>query len=80
MTSDKRAATEHFGMVLMTVVGQAFEAAGYCLEDSSVKQAGRTCFRFRKLLENGLYGFIEFQLLYLPTTEWSGNVQSRFRV
>ena len=79
MTSAKREATDHFRMVLITVVGQAFEAAGYHLEDSPVKQAGGL-FRFRKTLGNGLFGFIEFQLLYLPSTEWSGNVQSRFRV
>lgn len=77
--SQKREATDHFRMVLLTVVGQAFEAAGYQLEDSPVKQAGGL-FRFRKALEGGLYGFIEFQLLYLPTTEWSGNTTSRFRV
>lgn len=79
MTNEKREATNHFGMVLITVVGQAFEAAGYNLEDSPVKQAGGL-FRFRKTFEDGMYGFIEFQYLYLPTTEWSGNTQSRFRV
>jgi hypothetical protein len=77
--SQKREATNQFRMMLVTVVGQAFEAAGYELEDSPVKQAGGL-FRFRKALESGLYGFIEFQLLYLPTTEWSGNITSRFRV
>lgn len=76
---DKARATEHFRMILITVVGQAFEAAGYQLEESPVKQAGGL-FRFTRTLPNGLYGFIEFQLLYLPSSEWSGDLGSRFRV
>lgn len=77
--SDKQAATDHFRMVLITVVGQAFSAAGYQLEDSPMKQLGGL-FRFRKTLPDALYGFIEFQLLYLPPSEWSGETTSRFRV
>ncbi|MEM6282401.1 MAG: hypothetical protein AAF787_09440 [Chloroflexota bacterium] len=77
--SEKKTATDHFRTILATVVGQAFEAAGYTMEDSPVKQAGGL-FRYRATYENGLYGFIEFQFLYLPTTEWSGNIKSRFRV
>ncbi|MEO0563561.1 MAG: hypothetical protein AAF125_15745 [Chloroflexota bacterium] len=75
----KQEAADHFRNVLITVVGQAFSAAGYQLEDAPIKQRAGL-FRFRKALANGLYGFIEFQLLYLPATEWSGNVTSRFRV
>lgn len=79
MNHDKQAATDHFRNVLITVVGGAFGAAGYQLEGAPVQQnAG--LFRFRAALGDGLTGFIEFQLLYLPTTEWSGNVASRFRV
>lgn len=75
----KREATDNFRMMLITVVGQAFTAAGYTLEDSPVKQAGGM-FRFRKELGNSSSAFIEFQLLYLPQTEWSGQVRSRFNV
>jgi hypothetical protein len=78
-STPKQQATDHFRTVLITVVGQAFEAAGYRMENSPVKQMGGL-FRFRCQLKNGLYGFIEFQMLYLPSTEWSGNVTSRFRV
>lgn len=77
--SHKRQATDQFHMLLMTVVGQVYQAAGYHLEDNPVKQAGGL-FRFRKPLTTDLYGFIEYQLLSLPQTEWSGNITSRFRV
>lgn len=53
----------YFGMVLQTVVGQAFSAAGYALEDSPTQQAGGR-FRYAKQLENGLNAFIEFQMLH----------------
>lgn len=79
MTNTKQQATDHFRMMLITVVGQAFEAAGYHMESSPMKQSGGL-FRFQKSLDNDLNGFIEFQLLYLPQSEWSGNIQSRFRV
>ncbi len=79
MSTPKQQATDHFRTLLITVVGQAFRAAGYHLVDSPVKQAGGL-FRFQTSLADGLHGFIEFQLLYLPATEWSGAVSSRFRV
>lgn len=79
MTQAKRETTDYFRMMLLTVVGQAFEAAGYQLESSPVKQAGGL-FRFHRLLDDGLHAFIEFQLLYLPSSEWSGDIRSRFRV
>jgi hypothetical protein len=75
----RKAAIDQFRMMLITVAGQAFNAAGYHLEDRPIKQLGGL-FRYRKALDGGLYGFIEFQLLYLPASEWSGNITSRFRV
>jgi hypothetical protein len=76
---DKQSAIEQFRTVMLTVVGQAFSTAGYQLMEQPIKWAGGL-FRFKKALSNGLFGFIEIQLLYLPSTEWSGNVNSRFRV
>lgn len=70
---------DHFKDILLTVVGQAFTAAGYTLEDKPVKQAGGL-FRFVKPLENGLYAYIEFQLLRFADNEWAAGVPSRFRV
>lgn len=58
----------------MTVVGQAFSAAGYALEERPTQWAGGQ-FRFVKPLDEGLYGFIEFQLLH-----YAENASSRFRV
>jgi hypothetical protein len=56
---------EYFRLILLTVVGQAFGAAGYQLEERPVQWAGGL-FRFAKQFESGLYGFIEFQLLAYP--------------
>jgi hypothetical protein len=56
-----------FGMVLHTVVGQAFEAAGFRLADSPTQQAAGL-FRYVAQAEAGayagLYLLIEFQMLY----------------
>jgi hypothetical protein len=70
---------DYFRLILLTVVGQAFDAAGYALEDRPVKWAGGL-FRFVRRLDNGLYACIEFQLLAYADTEWSSGVPSRFRV
>ena len=70
---------DYFRVILLTVVGQAFTAAGYALEEQPVKWAGGL-FRFAKPLDSGLYGFIEFQLLSFADNEWASGVPSRFRV
>lgn len=68
-----------FKETLLTVVGQAYEAAGYALEDKPVQQAGGR-FRFVKRLESGQHAFIEYQFLAYVDTEWSSGMPSRFRV
>lgn len=70
---------EYFRTLLLTVVGQAFAAADYQLEENPMQWAGGR-FRFRKGFGQGLYGFIEFQLLTYTDTEWSSGMPSRFRV
>lgn len=70
---------EYFRLILLTVVGQAFNAAGYELEDRPVQWAGGL-FRFVKHLGGGLNGFIEFQLLSYTDTIWASGNPSRFRV
>jgi hypothetical protein len=72
-------AQDFFRMLLLTVVGQAFTSADYALEENPVQQAGGR-FRFVKAFENGLYGFIEFQLLAYVENEWVSRMPSRFRV
>jgi hypothetical protein len=70
---------EYFRVILFTVVGQAFGAAGYTLEERPMQWAGGR-FRFVKTLEDGLYGFIEFQALTYVDSEWSSGQPSRFRI
>jgi hypothetical protein len=60
-------AHDHFRMLLVTVVGGAFSAAGYALEESPTAWSGGL-FRFGTQFTDGphtgLYGFIEFMYLY----------------
>ncbi len=74
-----QSAQDYFRLLLLTVVGQAFEAAGYTLQEHPTQWAGGR-FRFTKALEGGLYGFIEFQLLSYTDSEWSSGMPSRFQV
>jgi hypothetical protein len=77
--SNDQSPQEYFRLLLLTVVGQAFTAAGYVLEDNAVQWAGGR-FLFVKSLKNGLSGFIEFQLLSYTDSEWASGMPSRFRV
>lgn len=70
---------DFFRMVLITVVGQAFGAAGYTLEERPLHWSSGL-YRFVKPLPDDLYGFIEFQMLNVVDTQWSAGVPSRFRV
>ncbi len=65
---------QYFKLILLTVVEKAFAAAGYQLEERPMQWAGGQ-FRFAKPFENGLYGFIEFQVL-----AYAEGAPSRFRV
>jgi hypothetical protein len=79
MTDERQSAHDYFRTLLLTVVGQAFGAAGYGLEENPVQWAGGR-FRFMKPLDAGLRGFIEFQVLSYTDNEWSSGMPSRFRV
>lgn len=70
---------EYFHLILLTVVGQAFSAAGYELEERPIQWAGGM-FRFAKMMDDGSNAFIEFQLLAYSDTLWSSGMPSRFRV
>jgi hypothetical protein len=70
---------DYFRVLLVTVVGQAFTAAGYALEERPVQWAGGL-FRFTKSLDDDLNGFIEFQLLAYTDTMWAARQPSRFKV
>ncbi len=54
---------EYFRLVLLTVVGQAFDAAGYTLENCPAQWAGGH-FRFAKHFGGVIRGFIEWQHLH----------------
>ncbi len=73
-SSNTQAPHEYFRLLLLTVVGQAFGAAGYQLDERPTQWAGGS-FRFVKRFEDGLYGVVEYQLLH-----YADDVPSRFRV
>ncbi|PJF40886.1 MAG: hypothetical protein CUN55_12255 [Phototrophicales bacterium] len=57
--------TGRFMQMILTIVGQALNAAGYNLEQDQLQQQ-RGLVRFQKPLENlgeDVYGFVEWQLL-----------------
>lgn len=73
MTGDPQA---YFRVLLTTVVGQAFSAAGYQLQDQPMQWAGGQ-YRFT---QRELTTAIQFQHLLYRDTEWSSGQASRFRV
>ncbi|MBA3875195.1 MAG: hypothetical protein H0X30_39220 [Anaerolineae bacterium] len=79
MTSISQSPQDYFRLLLLTVVGQAFTAAGYTLEERPAQWSGGL-FRFTKPLENTLTAFIEYQLLAYTDTAWASRSPSRFRV
>jgi hypothetical protein len=84
MTSISQSPQEYFRLLLLTVVGQAFTAAGYTLQERPAQWAGGL-FRFTKSLEGGqggevLTAFIEYQLLAYMDTMWASRNPSRFHV
>lgn len=76
MTDDANATFREY---LLIVVGKAFRAAGYELDELPLKWAGGQ-FRFSKTLDNGLTAHIEFQHLAYQDTQWAAGNPSRFRV
>lgn len=80
MTGDARQPlAAYFHALLVTVVGQAFAAAGYRLEERPAQWAGGL-FRFTADLGSGVSASIAFQLLAYTETEWSAGGLSRFTV
>ena len=79
MTSISQSPQDYFRLLLLTVVGQAFTAAGYTLEDRPAQWSGGL-FRFAKPLDDSLTAFIEYQLLAYADTMWASRNPSRFRV
>jgi hypothetical protein len=74
MMASTQSSQEFFRLVLTTVVGQAFDAAGYSLEDRPTQWAGGQ-FRFHKRFEDGMHSFVIYQNLAYAEPN-----PSRFRV
>jgi hypothetical protein len=72
-------ANDSFRELLLTVAGQAFNAAGYHLDDQPLKWNGGQ-FRFSKQLADGRTAMIEFQHLAYADTDWASGNPSRFNV
>lgn len=79
MSTARQTLPDYFRALLLTVVGQAFAAAGYQLEPRPAQWAGGL-FRFAADLGGGVSGAVAFQLLVYTDTEWSAGSPSRFRV
>lgn len=68
-----------FRETMQTYVGQAFEAAGYALQDEPLQWlSGR--FRYARALDDGFTAYVEFLVLVYNDNAWVGQRPSRFRV
>ena len=76
---ERQAGQAYFRTLLRTVIGQAFDAAGYQFESTPLQWAGGK-YRFIKAFADGFYGLIDFQVLVYSDTMWSAGAPSRFRV
>ena len=79
MVQGRQAQQDYFRTLLRTVVGQAFDAAGYKLQRAPMQWAGGK-YRFVKTFEDGAQAWIDFQVLVYSDTEWSSGKSSRFTV
>jgi hypothetical protein len=79
MDETRQAGHEFFRALMVTVVGQAYQAAGYSLEDAPLKWLNGQ-YRWLKALEGGLYGLIDYQVLIYSDTPHAARTPSRFRV
>ncbi|GAB1421099.1 hypothetical protein MASR2M15_12390 [Anaerolineales bacterium] len=80
MSFDERQSQQaFFHSILMMVLSQAFDAAGYYLISNEIQLNGGL-FRFRKSFSEHSYAFIDFQLLAYTDTMYASRLPSRFRV
>ena len=79
MVQERQAGQDYFRVLLQTVVGQAFSAAGYELDKAPLQWAGGK-YRFVQAFADGFFGLIDFQVLVISETMWSAGAPSRFRV
>lgn len=79
MVQERQAGQDYFRTLLRTVMGQAFSAAGYEIEEAPLQWAGGR-YRFVKAFPAGFFGVIDFQVLVYSDTMWSAGAPSRFTV
>lgn len=79
MVQGRQTGQDYFRALLRTVVGQAFDAAGYHLQRAPLQWAGGK-YRFGKAFDDGSSGWIDFQVLVYSETDWSSGGSSRFNV
>lgn len=70
---------DQFRAILLTVVGGAFRAAGYELDETPIQWVGGQ-YRFIKAMADETMTTIEFQNLIYQDNEWASGNPSRFRV
>ena len=76
---ERQSQQDYFLSILTTVVGQAFQAAGYFLEESPMQWVGGR-YRYVKQLDESFRAYIEFQVLIYASNEWVSGQASRFQV
>lgn len=76
---ERQSLQTYFKTLLETVVGQAYRAAGYQLEQAPVKWLGGQ-YRYSKALNDGMIATIEYQVLVYNDTQWAQRNPSRFQV
>jgi hypothetical protein len=76
---ERKPTQELFKTLLLTVVGQAYQAAGYEFEYAPIQWVGGK-YRFVKSLDNDFKAYIEYQVLAYTDTGYSSGQPSRFRV
>lgn len=79
MLPERQPLTALFQELMVTVVGQAYQAAGYQLQALPLQQLGGK-FRWHKPLDAGLHAFIDYQVLVYTETAHAPRTPSRFRV
>jgi hypothetical protein len=77
--TEKQSAQDYFRTLLLMVVGQAFTAGGYELDDTPLQWVGGK-YRFSKPLDAPWRAYIEYQALIYTENSYTGKMPSRFRV
>ena len=79
MLEESQQLHDHFRTLMLTVVGQAYQAAGYSLLNIPTQNiAGK--YRWRKIFDEGTSTFIDYQLLAYNDNAYVAGNPSRFRV